>query len=484
MTSLADVLGGRYRLDQLLGLGGMSDVYRATDLTNGSCVALKLVRSNDPEFARRLTREARVLEGLDDPGLVHLLDTGLADGQAFLVMELVEGDTLSRALERGPFGAPASAQLGARLATALAHVHERGIVHRDVKPSNILLDQFGQAKLGDFGIAAHDDTTAYTQTGTTVGTVSYMAPEQLENHHVDVAADIWSLGIVLLECLTGQRAYQGSPSEVVARRVAGPVNLPPDLPAPWRQVLAGMLERTPERRLTAPQVAALLETSAFAAPWRPELDDLTTRRAVVDSSERTSAMPGVVPAAFALGDETRVVRDPRLGPARARSRHRGLIGALVVVALVVIGALIAGALRSSPDSTTTSPSTTTSTLGASAGSVALAILKNDVAFAQSAGNLDAASAQSILQGADGALSAMAANNTALATHDLQSSVDAVSSALTNGLVTSGTGALVQSDLTQLANAVGLSLVVSVTTSTTTTVPPPPPPGHGHGKGKH
>src|SRR5487761_1895121 len=219
MTAIADVLGGHYRLDRFLGRGGMSDVLQATDLTSGEQVALKVVRSGDPEFARRLSREAKVLESFDHPGLVHLLDIGVTGDQAFLVMDLVDGPTLAQALERGPLGSKLSAALGARLAGALAYVHERGIVHRDVKPSNILLNAQGEAKLGDFGIARDDDATSHTVTGSTLGTVSYMAPEQLEDHQVGPEADVWSLGIVLLECLTGERAYRGTPSEVMARRI-------------------------------------------------------------------------------------------------------------------------------------------------------------------------------------------------------------------------------------------------------------------------
>jgi serine/threonine protein kinase len=364
-------------------------------------------------------------------------------------------------------------------------------VHRDVKPSNILLDASGEAKLGDFGIAAHDDTTAYTATGTTLGTVSYMAPEQLEDHHVDASADIWSLGIVLLECLTGRRVFEGSPSEVVARRVAGPVVFPPDLPAPWRQVLGGMLERAPQRRLSATQAAALLETSAFDESWMSEASDPTTRHPLLENADRTSAMPGAVRAAPSSNDETLLLAEapPDSGPATSRNSWR--VAVLVVVAAAVIWAVLAAALGSSPTPTTTSaPSTpTTTTPAAPAGSVALAILKNDVAFAQSTGNLAAASAQAILQGANDALSAVASASTARATSDLQSSADAISSALTNGFVTLGTGVLLRSDLAQLASALGLSSAIVITTTTTTVVVPSGPgpgpgqgPGHGNGNG--
>jgi len=496
MTSIADVLGGRYRIDRLLGRGGMSDVYQATDLENGSTVALKLVRSNDPEFAVRLTREARVLESLDDAGLVRLLDTGVAGDQAFLVMELVDGETLSRTLERGPLGSRESAALGARLAGALAHVHDRGIVHRDVKPSNILVGRDGVAKLGDFGIAAHDEATTYTVTGTTLGTVSYMAPEQLEDHQVGAAADVWSLGIVLLECLTGRRVYQGSPSEVMARRIAGPVPLPTDLPAPWRQVLSGMLERRPELRLTARQVAALLQTSAFDQPWAPGESDLTTRMSTLESSDLTSVMPGVVAGGPASGDATRIVTPRREETPHAVQRNWWRIATIGAIVVAVLWAAIAFALGvgsggKPPASTTSTTSTTTSTTSTTVvpplGSVALATLLSDVTSAQSAGTLDVATGQAIAQSARAAVTDYAAGDVTLAAGDLQQSAITTSDAFTNGLVTPSQADLLQSDLVRLATVLNLasSAVVTTTTTTTTTTPsvmPPPGPGNGPGNG--
>jgi serine/threonine protein kinase len=484
MTSIADVLGGRYQLDRLLGRGGMSDVYQATDLDSGTSVALKLVRSNDPEFALRLAREARVLESFDHPGLIRLLDTGLAGDQSFLVMDLVDGANLARTLERGPLGSAESAALGARLAGALAYVHERGFVHRDVKPSNILLTTSGEAKLGDFGIAAHDDATSYTVTGTTIGTVSYMAPEQLENHQVGAAADVWSLGIVLLECLTGQRAYQGSPSEVMARRIAGPVPLPADLPAPWRQVLSGMLERGPEQRLNATQVAALLATTAFDEPWAPLDSDVTTRLSPVEANDLTSVMPGVVALGPLSGDDTRIVPPRREVVAPTEPRNWWKMSALGVLGVAVLWAAVAFATSngapSSAVTTTSTTSTTTTTVAKTAGSTALATLLGDVTSGQSAGTIDAVTGQSIVQSAGAAVTEYVAGQTTLAGNDLQLTASTISNAITSGLITPKEAAVLQSDLAALASALNLSS--SVATTTTTTVPAPSPPGPGNGKG--
>lgn len=491
MTSIADVLGGHYRLDRLLGRGGMSDVFQATDLTSGEQVALKVVRSGDPEFARRLSREAKVLESFDHPGLVHLLDIGVTGDQAFLVMDLVDGPTLAQALERGPLGSKLSAALGARLAGALAYVHERGIVHRDVKPSNILLNAQGEAKLGDFGIARDDDATSHTVTGSTLGTVSYMAPEQLEDHQVGPEADVWSLGIVLLECLTGERAYRGTPSEVMARRIAGPVDLPADLPAPWRQVLSGMLERAPERRLTGGQAAALLATAAFDQPWTPLDSDATRRIVPIAANDATSVLPGVV-AQGGNGDETLIVA-PRTSPeAPSSQRNWWRIAALGAVVVALLWAALAAALSgNTPTSTTTSStstststtssSTTTTTPPGSLGSSELSTLLADVALAQNAGGIDGPTAQSIIQSASDAVTQYNAGQKVLAASDLQQTSDTIANALANGVLSSSEAAILQNDLIHLASALKLSSAVT-TTTTSTSVPTSNGPGPGNGNG--
>jgi len=457
----------------------MSDVYEALDEQSGDTVALKIVRSGDPEFVRRLTLEARALESFEHPGLITLLDTGLTGDDAYLVMEFVDGPTLSTSLQSGPLGAPQTASLGARLADALAYVHERGIVHRDVKPSNILQSAQGEAWLGDFGIAQLHDATTLTAMGTALGTVVYMAPEQLEGERVGPSADIWSLGIVLLECLTGRRAYEGSPSEIVARRMAGPVALPEDLPAPWKLVLSGMLDYRPEQRLDGRQVAALLSSSAYAAPWQPSSADVTERVTPVGPNDLTVLMPGGVMPVAVAGDET-LVTLPARRAAAPPARPRWLVpGVLLALAVLVFGLIIwlPSNPKNVPPTTTTQSTTTTS----ASSSTLIANLLNDLATGQVAGTVDPGSVQSITQDAERALFDQTSRNSVAAENDLQQAASVIANGTQGGKISQSEGKLLESDLSALARSLG----VSAPSTTTTFAPPgPTPPGNnGNGKGK-
>jgi len=486
MPSIADLLGERYRLVRLLGRGGMSDVYEATDEDTGATVAVKVVRSGDPEFVRRLTQEARALERFEHPGLIQLLDTGLAGDDAYLVMAYIDGPTLAQFLQNGPLGARETGHLGSRLADTLAYVHERGVVHRDVKPSNILLSSSGDAWIGDFGIAQLQDATTLTAAGTTMGTVVYMAPEQLEGHQVGPSADVWSLAMVLLECLTGKRVYEGRPSEIMALRLSGPVPVPADLPAPWKLVLSGMLEHDPEQRLSAAQVSSLLASAAYETPWIPSNSDETVRLDTRSPYDATSMMPGVVAAAMVTGDET-VIDKPaqRMAPPRRRQNWWKAPSGFVAVAAILIvlffwlwrGPSNVVSTTTTSSTSTTQHSTTTSTLAS--GSPAFSTLASDLANGQSAGGIDPGSVHAITQQAQQALTDAAAGNTIQAANDLQRASTTITNATQSGQVASSEAALLQSDLSALAAELG---VIAPSTTTTTVAPPGGGPGNGKGHG--
>jgi eukaryotic-like serine/threonine-protein kinase len=490
VTAVNDVLVGRYRLVRLLGRGGMSDVYEAFDESTGRGVAVKIVRSSDPEFGRRLAQEARALESFEHPGLIRLLDIGSVDDQPFLVMELIVGQTLAQRLREGSLSSRESADLGSRLAGALAYVHQRGVIHRDVKPSNVLLSANGDAWLGDFGIAKLHEASAMTTTGSTMGTVSYMAPEQLEDSQVGPSADIWSLGVILLECLTGQRVYEGTPSEVLARRLAGPIVLPAELPVPWKLVLTGMLTLRPDQRLQDRDVSALLATTAYDAPWLGLDGDLTTRVPIARTADETAFMPGG--AGNRPGsDETQVVRPVAAtteAPGRFLSGYRALVAGIVVLAVLGAGSFFlfnSGPGPAVTTTTTTKPPATTTTIPP--GGAALDALKSQVLAGETAGNVDGASGQTIVQQATAAQTAFAAGETQQATIDLELAESAITNGVANHLIGPVEGQVLQSDLQLFAGALDLSSAVTTTTttssttttSTTTTTLPGPPFGNGN-----
>jgi hypothetical protein len=252
------VVGGRYELGALLGTGASAVVRRASDRITGRAFAVKLFHAGaSAHDRRRQQREMRALATLHHPGLVALHDGGVEGDRPFIVTDLVEGPTLAERLETGPLDPDDVRRLGARLADALAHVHGGGIVHRDLKPANVLLGADG-AKLADFGIARAVDGTAVTGTGYVVGTAAYLAPEQVRGEWVGPEADVYALGLVLLEALTGRREYPGALVESATARLHRPPGIPDGLPASLHTALETMTALEPAVRPTAAQVAAML----------------------------------------------------------------------------------------------------------------------------------------------------------------------------------------------------------------------------------
>ncbi|MFI9005598.1 serine/threonine-protein kinase [Actinosynnema sp. NPDC053489] len=264
-----NVLADRYQLIEPIGIGGMAEVHRAWDTVLRRHVAIKLFQPGfDPAAAQRFDNEVRVLAGLCHPALVSVYDADTTAATPFVVLRLVEGRTLHDRLLDGPLPPHEVRRLGARLADALAHVHAHGLVHRDVKPANILLDHDGDAYLADFGLAHLTGSTRLTRTNQLVGTAGYLAPEQVLGQEVGHPTDVYALGLVLLECVTGRREYEGGDVEAAVARLHRPPAIPDDLAADVRQLLARMTSSAPEDRPTAHDCAQVLlgDTPPVSAP--------------------------------------------------------------------------------------------------------------------------------------------------------------------------------------------------------------------------
>jgi hypothetical protein len=257
------LLGGRYRLGQVLGRGGAATVYEAFDVALGRPVAVKCFRLGSSRSSlHRFGVEARLLANLSHPGLVTVHDVSLEGEQPYLVMRLVTGATLREVLDEGPLAPTAVAGLGARLADVFAYVHTCDVVHRDLKPSNVLIDESGAPYLTDFGLARALSAAHVTPSGDLVGTAAYLAPEQVSDAGAGPPADVYSLGLVLLESLTGEPEYQGTTAEVAVARLSRRPRVPHSLGPGWRAVLTAMTERDPADRPTAARCAELLAAIA------------------------------------------------------------------------------------------------------------------------------------------------------------------------------------------------------------------------------
>lgn len=370
------LVAGRYRLRAVLGTGGMATVHRADDEFLGRTVALKLFHA-DLANARNESRqreEVSLLASLNHPALVTLLDAGRDADDAFLVMEYVEGTDLRQLLLGAPLTPARGARIGTDIATALAHIHARDVVHRDVKPANILVPAGAgspgvpSAKLADFGIARLIDSTRLTATGTLVGTASFLSPEQARGAEVGTASDIYSLGLVILESITGERAFPGTPAESTIARLSRDPVVPEFLGLEWGSLLRSATARNPQDRPTARELAAALSgiaadgvhgvivdtargdtaTVALDDTVPQEAADVPTE-AMLEGESATAVLPASATATEVIGRPPAVAKAaastaPAVASGARRRRTPLLVGGAVLVGVVAATIAIAGQL--------------------------------------------------------------------------------------------------------------------------------------------
>ena len=278
-------LGGRYELTDRIAIGGMGEVWKARDTVLGRIIAIKILKeeyTGDPNFLRRFRAEAQHTALLNHPGVANVFDYGEEEGSGYLVMELVPGDPLSAILDREKVLSPdRTLSLIAQTARALSAAHAQGLVHRDVKPGNLLIDAKNRVKVTDFGIARLADQVPLTATGQVMGTAQYLAPEQATGQQATGSSDIYSLGIIGYECLAGHRPFTGESQIAIALAQVNddPPALPDSVPEPVRALIMSMLSKEPEDR---PSDADQLATAAEAL-----------RRQ--DTQAAIDAVPGMVP---------------------------------------------------------------------------------------------------------------------------------------------------------------------------------------------
>ncbi|MDL5157872.1 serine/threonine-protein kinase [Actinomycetospora termitidis] len=415
-------VGGRYTVGDLIGRGGAADVYRARDELLGRDVAIKMFGSGgevvaaanaeagaaadeapapdapaeDPDAAEsarygpgsggapravappaelvgdleegsdaRNRREVLTLAALSHPGLVTVYDVGDDRGRAYFVMQLIEGDTLAQRIRRGPLPLGDVVALGSALADALGYVHRRGVVHRDVKPGNVLLDAEGRAHLSDFGIAAVRDAAPVTAAGMVIGTASYLSPEQVRGEAVTPAVDVYALGLVLIECLTGRREYPGNALEAAVARLHRRPAVPAQLPDSLRTLLVAMTADEPGARPDADEVLAAMRTVSREIGLDAETVLSPALMAAPTGAVPTAAGPAshasVAPAALA---PLPAAEDVPTGAAAtpARPARRGLLVAagIALAAVLVAGSALAYTLVSGARATPLPPPVPTS----------------------------------------------------------------------------------------------------------------------------
>lgn len=341
--------GGRYELDSRIAIGGMGEVWEATDHVIGRTVAIKILKDEymgDPGFLERFRAEARHAALVNHEGIASVFDYGEENGSAFLVMELVPGEALSTILEReGSLSTDKTLDVIAQTSAALQAAHSAGLVHRDIKPGNLLITPDGRVKITDFGIARIADQVPLTATGQVMGTVQYLSPEQASGHPASPATDIYSLGIVAYECLAGKRPFTGESQVAIAmaqiNEQAPP--LPPTVAVPVQNLVMAMIAKKPEDRpATASAVARAASAlrrgdlaAAAAAVPAIAATGLTTDAATqllgaADTSAATRLLAAPTDVEAPATEENKPKRNPWTWP----------LVALIVLLVLVLGGTI------------------------------------------------------------------------------------------------------------------------------------------------
>ena len=321
MISPGVTLGGRYRLDERIAGGGMGDVWRGTDEVLGRTVAVKILLPallDEPGFAERFRGEARAMATINHPGVVDVYDYGSDQQLAFLVMEYVEGDALSRTLSRVGRLTPARTMaLVAQAADALHAAHVNGIVHRDVKPGNLLVRPNGTLVLTDFGIARSALVGQLTVAGSVLGTASYISPEQASGGIATAASDVYALGVVAYQCLSGHRPFDGAtPLEIAMKHVREtPRPLPGDIPPPVRGIVERALAKDPGARWPTAAAMAVVARQAAAS-----LTTSVQQPVVNGSAVRPQSASPVPNRPVSSGPASGTPNQPGTGPASGSAR--------------------------------------------------------------------------------------------------------------------------------------------------------------------
>lgn len=359
--------GGRYELDSRIAIGGMGEVWEATDHVIGRTVAIKILKDEymgDPGFLERFRAEARHAALVNHEGIASVFDYGEENGSAFLVMELVPGEALSTILEReGSLSTDKTLDIVAQTASALQAAHAAGLVHRDIKPGNLLITPDGRVKITDFGIARIADQVPLTATGQVMGTVQYLSPEQASGHPASPATDIYSLGIVAYECLAGKRPFTGESQVAIA--MAQINDAPPPLPAtiaePVRNFVLCMIAKKPEDR---PATASAVARAATAL----RRGDIAGAVAIVPAIAGSGGLDAATQLLRPSGEETtRLMPTAAAAPAaetaapvkKKRSPWTWPLIALIALLLIVLGATVFALMSNeTPTPAPTTPTTT------------------------------------------------------------------------------------------------------------------------------